>query len=234
MRSEIFRLQHIIQPGPSRPRLSVDDCAITAMTTALWGESGAGKTTLLNLLVRFERPARGRVIRGPWSQDDTGSRLAIYWSPAQGGLWHALSVEEHLRAVAPELSAQGRMTWLDRFDLASRAQSRAENLSQGERSRLSIARALAANPRVLVLDEPLAHVGTAHQVAGWEAIRQWQREREGVLIYATHNHAAAAMADDVLRLSHGEIVEQGPAEQVFGSSGVTADYGPVRSTREAH
>ena len=176
--------------------------------TAVLGSSGAGKTTLLNLLVRFERPERGNVIDHIARGKDY---LPLFWVPQDDGLWQHLTVMEHLRIVGGS-----RIEWMDKLDLSDRAHARPEELSQGERSRLSVARALAAEPLVLVMDEPLAHVSQNDADRYWEMIREWLTTSNASLVFATHSpKAVLAEAERVLCLKEGRLLYYGSVDKLY-------------------
>ena len=119
--------------------------------TALIGPSGAGKTSALNILSGFEKPESGSV-KLP---------TRVGWAPSDGALWPHLNAREHITAVAPN-SPDLADELLSAFSLSECAHSKPTQLSEGERDRLAIARALAntrgSKDSITVLDEPLAHV----------------------------------------------------------------------------
>jgi iron(III) transport system ATP-binding protein len=182
--------------------------------TAVLGPSGAGKTTLLNLLVRFERPDAGsvtsRVERGAHS-------LPLYWVPQDGGLWPHLSVREHLETVLPDRAQAGRADGLlEAFDLTPRAAARPDELSMGERARLAVARALAADAAVLVMDEPLAHVDQARAPGYWRSIREELRAGDASLIFATHSaRLVLGEAQRVICIGAGRLLYEGEVERLY-------------------
>lgn len=125
------------------------------------GPSGAGKTTLLNLLAGFEEPSSGKL---QWNHTAYNQAihepltLPIAWMPADFGLWPDLTIAEHLQATAPVGSSQAQVEdWISLFELHP-AHRLPSQLSQGEQSRLSLARAVISNAPVLVLDEPCVHL----------------------------------------------------------------------------
>jgi ABC-type Fe3+/spermidine/putrescine transport system ATPase subunit len=170
--------------------------------TALVGWSGAGKTSLLNVLVGFERPDRG-VMAAPAS---------IAWAPQDGGLWPHCTVREHLDIAGA--TADTATALLEAFDLAARASSRPGELSQGEASRLTVARSLAARATVLVMDEPLAHVDPARVARYWAALREHLADRS--LVFATHSpEAALGHAEHVICLRDGRVLHAGPIADAY-------------------
>jgi ABC-type multidrug transport system ATPase subunit len=142
--------------------------------TAVIGWSGAGKTSLLNVLAGFEKAERGSV-RGTAS---------LAWVPQDGGLWPHCTAREHLAIARP--GGDGLDALLAAFDLAARANARPHELSQGEQARLSVARALAANAGVFVMDEPLAHVDPARAGSYWCVIREHLAATDASLVFSTH------------------------------------------------
>ena len=199
--------------GPA-PRLR--DVTVTLRTgvTAVLGCSGAGKTSLLNLLVGFESPDAGSVAatlpagaRGP----------AVYWVPQNGGLWPHLTVLEHLEAVMPPPVGRGEaLDLLRALDVAGRAEARPHELSQGERSRVAVARALAAEAGVLVMDEPFASVDAARVGRYWAVVRARVASSGGSLVFATHAaEAVLGEAERVVCLTEGRVLYEGEVAELY-------------------
>jgi iron(III) transport system ATP-binding protein len=188
--------------------------------TAILGHSGAGKTSLLNLLVGFERPDAG-ILTGP--APGGSHRLPLFWVPADGGLWPHLTVAEHIAAVA-EISAGDREAdvnrWLEPFDLLDRRQSRPGTLSFGEQARLSVARALAADAAVLVMDEPLLHVDPSRAGRYWQAVRRHLTAKGVSLVFATHSpRPVLAEAQRVVCLREGRVLYNGAVDDLYWRAG---------------
>ena len=174
--------------------------------TAVLGGSGAGKTSLLNLLVGFEKPERG-IFDGPRS---------LYWSPQNHGLWPQCTVLEHLEIVRCTRARAEEL--LTAFDLADRLGARPNELSEGERARLSIARALGAPAEVLVMDEPLAHVDSARLSRYWAVIRQALAVGSRSLVFSTHApEAALGEANTVICLREGSVLHAGPVADAYAN-----------------
>ena len=203
MTAPLFRLENVCLPGARRPRLRDVTVDFLPGRTAVIGPSGAGNTSLLNLLVAFERPASGRVeVRRPPS-----ARLPHFWSPADGGLWPGVSPVDHIRLVEPgPNSASAADEWLTRFDLNDIAGRRVEELSAGERSRLSMARALAADAEVLVLDEPLVHVDPGRLERFWSVVRETCDARGTSLIFSSHQaEVYGKHAERIVCMDDGQV-----------------------------
>jgi iron(III) transport system ATP-binding protein len=205
MNNTLWKLEGI---GLGRRLLDVT-LPIQGGVTAVLGHSGAGKTSLLNLLVGFEKPDAGELI----FQFDRGvHRVPMFWAPADGGLWPHLTVAEHIAAVDETKVGQ----WLEEFDLAARRDSRPGTLSAGEQARLSVARALAADAAVLVMDEPLVHVDPSRAGKYWQVIRAHLNEKGTSLVFATHSpRSVLAEARRVICLREGRVQYDGQVEELY-------------------
>ncbi|MEO6740258.1 MAG: ATP-binding cassette domain-containing protein [Chthoniobacteraceae bacterium] len=180
------------------------DLAIQPGRTALLGLSGAGKTSLIKLLVGFAQPADGTA-RGP-------ARLS--WAPQDHGLWHKHTVREHLSLAGASSLESDAM--LDEFDLGKVANRSAGILSLGEAARLSVARALAQNAPVIVMDEPLAHVDSARSGKYWRAIRERIERTNASFVFATHTpEIALAEAEHAICMREGRVVFSGRVADLY-------------------
>jgi putative ABC transport system ATP-binding protein len=180
--------------------------------TCIAGPSGAGKSTLLRLLNRLADPDRGRVLyrgRDVRGLDVLGLRRDVCLVPQLPALLDG-TVADNV-ALGPKLA--GRRADVPRaLELAGLAPSfagrDAARLSVGEQQRVMVARALALEPAVLLLDEPTASLDARSRDAV-EATLLSLRERPGLsYVMVTHDPAQAErLADRVLRLEHGHVVE---------------------------
>ncbi len=173
--------------------------------TAVIGYSGAGKTSLLNLLVGFEKPDAGTLAK-PAGR--------IFWTPQNGGLWPHLTVREHFLIVRPGHPPPDGL--LADFDLAHKLASRPDELSEGEQSRLSVARALWTNAPVLVMDEPLVHVDPARADVCWQAIRRHLAATNTSLVFSTHSpETVLGEAGRALCLKAGRLLYDGKVTDLY-------------------
>ena len=186
-------------------------------TLAVFGPNGAGKTTLLKVLGGLLRPQAG-VARVE------GGRRAIGWIGHQSHLYGHLTVRENLLFWASlyGVPAAGRAARadavLDRLGLADRAHQAVQALSRGLVQRAAIARALAAEPEVLVLDEPVSALDPSVREKVLQLLLRLQRERELTMIFVSHDlDVVGAVADEVLVMQDGVIVEQGAVTDVFAA-----------------
>lgn len=185
---------------------------------AIIGASGAGKSTLLHLLGALDRPTRGEVVVAGQSlngmNDDAVSALRNRTVGFVFQFHHLLreftaleNVMMPLRiAGADESVAKGRaMELLDRMGLAGRVHHRPAQLSGGEQQRTAVARALAADPSVLLADEPSGNLDHGNSERLHDLFAQLTREMEIAMVVVTHNRSLAARADRVLQLEEGRL-----------------------------
>ncbi|WP_158792742.1 ABC transporter ATP-binding protein [Granulicella sp. L60] len=186
---------------------------------AIVGESGAGKSSLLHLLAALDTPTAGEVWCGESRVGSfTQKQAAEYRNRDVGYVWqfHYLLPEfSALENVAMPLLARGMRrgpaleqarVWLDEVGLGDRAEHRSGELSGGEQQRVSLARALVTEPRLLLADEPTGDLDgkTAEAVFG---LIQRLHEAHGLTsVLVTHNLEFAERCDRVLRLRDGKLV----------------------------
>ena len=205
----LWHLDGVMLRGVGRDRLAAVDLDIRAGVTAVVGCSGAGKTSLLNLLAGYERPDRGRVER-----IIGGEGMDVFWAPCDDGLWPHLTARQHLEAVAPR-GARVDET-IETMSLGDVAEALPDRMSQGQRSRLAVARALTAAPRVLLFDEPFAHVDAAQAAAGWHAVQAHLARTGASMVYTTHDPSLVlGFADRAVCLEDGRIVRDGDVDELY-------------------
>lgn len=200
--------------GRSPARLEGISLSLEPGVTAVLGCSGAGKTSLLNLLVRYETPDKGAAIATLPRQ---GHALPVYWVPQTSGLWPHLTVREHVAMVTPAADGAADTDDLLRaLDIAGRADARPDELSEGERSRVAVARALAAHAAVLVMDEPFANVDVARVGRYWQVVRERLAATGASLIFATHSpEAVLSEAERVVCLREGRLIYAGGVADLY-------------------
>jgi len=199
-------------------------------TVALVGPTGAGKTTIINLLSRFYDVDSGcisvddldiRTVR----KADLRRQLGVV---LQDTYMFAESVMDNIRygrldATEDEVIAAARLANADHFirrlpqGYATMLSERASNLSQGQRQLLAIARAILADPRILVLDEATSSVDTRTEVQIQEALLRLMRGRTSFVI--AHRLSTIRNADKILVIRDGEIVEQGTHSELLAKKG---------------
>jgi ABC-type Fe3+/spermidine/putrescine transport system ATPase subunit len=172
---------------------------------ALLGPSGAGKTTLLRTIAGLEKPEGGRILFDGQDMAPVPPRNRKVGMVFQDlALWPYLTVEEHLREVTP-----APYPLLRRFELLGKEQSRPHELSGGQRQRLALARAVAHDPKVLLLDEPFTGLDPLLRGAIGDMIAEYHRERELTTVYVSHYFESP-----VLRASRVALLREGRIEQI--------------------
>lgn len=215
MSNSIWSLNEVTLAGRERPRLDRVSLEIPAGITAVMGSSGAGKSSLLGLLADFEKPDAGKI---QFKRRSSSASLPLLWSPQDHGLWPQLTTEQHVDFVLPENSGCGRTAfqWLELFGLAELRNSMPDLLSQGERSRLAIARALASEAEVLILDEPLVHVDPLLAHRCWQVVSEHLQQRCTAAVFTTHDpDAVLKYAQNVICLDEGTITFSGNVQTLY-------------------
>lgn len=181
--------------------------------TALMGPNGSGKSLTLRLIAGLIRPTGGALRWGSQAAPLPGRVALVFQRPVllrrsvAGNLDHALAVAGHGRAAR----AQRRDALLDLAGLSHLADRPARALSGGEAQRLALARALAARPDLLLLDEPSASLDPA-ATAAIEALVGRVAAEGATVLMATHDRGQARrLADRVVFLTAGRVVEDAPA-----------------------
>ncbi|MEW5941755.1 MAG: ABC transporter ATP-binding protein [Chloroflexota bacterium] len=204
--------------------------AKAGQTIALVGPTGAGKTTITNLLTRFYEIDGGRVaIDGRDLRDipkaDLRNQLGLV---LQDTFMFADTVMENIRygrldATDEECIEAAKLADADHFirqlpqGYQTKLSERAGNLSQGQRQLLSIARAILADPRILILDEATSSVDTRTEARLQKALLRLMEGRTSFVI--AHRLSTIRDADNVIVINNGEIVEQGNHQQLLDAKG---------------
>ncbi|HET7127724.1 MAG TPA: ABC transporter ATP-binding protein [Gaiellaceae bacterium] len=234
--SRQFRSGGLLRPSRLH---AVDDVTFAlrpGRITALAGESGSGKSTVARLLLRLLTPSSGEVLfagrnvaRDRRRRDVLRYRkhVQMIFQDPFGSLNPAKTVRAHLErplrihGIAGRRDAKARVdTLLETVGLvpvASIADKYPHELSGGQRQRVAIARALAANPKVVIADEPISMLDVSIRIGILNLMRDL-KELEIAFLYVTHDLASARyVADDILVMYAGQIVEQGPVDEVLAN-----------------
>jgi putative ABC transport system ATP-binding protein len=183
---------------------------------ALLGRSGSGKSTLLNLISGIERPLAGEIAVSGRSLTALGERERTLFRRRHIGsiyqsfnLLPTLTVEENLRLPLElnGLPAAAARTLLEEVGLADRADAFPDRLSGGEQQRVAIARALVHGPSLVLADEPTGNLDAENGRAALALLDRLARRSGGMLLIATHAREVAAIADRVVMLVDGRLVE---------------------------
>jgi ATP-binding cassette subfamily B protein len=204
--------------------------AQSGQTIALVGPTGAGKTTIVNLLSRFYEIDSGRIIIdgqeiGHYQKDDLRRTLGIV---LQDTFLFSGTVMENIRygrldASDDDVRAAARLANADQFihrlphGYETQLSERASNLSQGQRQLLAIARAILADPGILILDEATSSVDTRTEQHIQEAMLRLMQGRTAFVI--AHRLSTIRQADQIVVIDHGEIIERGKHQELLAAKG---------------
>lgn len=216
-------------PMASEPALRSVSLSVTAAThVIILGPNGSGKSTLLRVMLGRWRPAVGRVLyRGEaveeWQRDALAREVGVVPQeepppfPMTVRDYVAMGRYPHLGRWRPfrAIDRQVVEEALARCDVDDLAQRTIDALSGGERQRVRVARALAQEPRVLVLDEPTTHLDIRHEMEIFELLRSLVAEGL-TAVTVTHNLSLAGRyAEHLVLLDRGRIAAQGAVSEVL-------------------
>ena len=208
--------------------LTAEIAVPAAGVTALFGRSGAGKTTLVNCLAGLARPDRGRIAIGGTVLFDSARgidlpperrRLGYVFQDAR--LFPHLTVEGNLRyglrRASPGESVVGFAQVVELLALGPLLARRPGTLSGGERQRVALGRALLAQPRLLLLDEPLASLDQARKDEVLPFLERLRDELGLPTIYVSHAMPEVLrLADTLVLLDRGRVAAAGPVAEILG------------------
>lgn len=219
---------------PGRPVLTdVSFVAEPGQTVALVGQTGSGKTTLVSLLQKLHLPTRGVVRVDDHDLREVTSDSLRRWmgSVQQNNFLFAGSVLDNIRLARPEASVAEARAVLERLDcldlleglpqgLETAVGEKSAGVSFGQRQLICFARALLADPRILVLDEATSAIDTVTEARLQRALRVLRQGRTTFVV--AHRLSTIREADLVLVLDQGRIVERGTHERLIEAGGVYA------------
>jgi len=220
---------------PGRPVLqNVSFSAAPSQTVALVGHTGGGKTTITNLIAKFYLPTSGELfIDGHDIQnlqsDALHRRIGIV--PQQGYLFTG-TVMDNIRFGRSDASAEEVIEAVNRLDCLDVIESLAQgfetdvgerggNLSLGERQLVCFARAMLADPRILILDEATSSIDTITELRLQQALRLLIEGRTSFVV--AHRLSTVRWADLILVVDHGQIIERGTHGELVAAGGAYAE-----------
>lgn len=219
-------------------RKVVDKVSINVQSgevVGLLGPNGAGKTTCFYITVGLIKPDNGKIFLD--QQDVTQSpmhiraRQGIGYLPQEASIFRKLSVEDNIRAVLQtrrDLSLGQQELVLDEllleFSITHLRTQSALALSGGERRRLEIARALATEPRFVLLDEPFAGVDPISVIDIQEIIQHLKERGIGILITDHNVRETLGTCDRAYIINNGEVIIEGSAKEILENKKVRDVY----------
>jgi branched-chain amino acid transport system ATP-binding protein len=206
-----------------------------AEVVGLIGPNGAGKSTLVNVLTGFDRPTAGTVeLEGRdvtrWHASRRG-RAGLARTFQHSHAFRSLSARENVEVAALGVGASPREArrraaeLLDLIGLVRNADAPAHTLAQGDERRLGVARALATNPRFVLLDEPAAGLPETEVSDFATAVRVVREEHDAGVLLIDHNMALIMeICDRIHVLDQGRTLAEGTPDEVRGNLDVAAAY----------
>ena len=214
--------EHVVKRYAEGGRAAVDDCSLTVeegQFVVLLGPSGCGKTTLLKMVNRINEPSSGRItVNGTdiHSLPATELRRQIGYVIQQIGLFPHMSVEDNI-AVVPRLLHWPKDRVDARIDTLLRTvnlppeeyrQRRPRQLSGGQQQRVGIARAMAADPAILLMDEPFGAIDAITRTRLQDELLRIQAEVHKTVLFVTHDiEEALRLADLLVVMRDGRILQ---------------------------
>jgi len=202
--------------------------AAAGESVVLLGPNGAGKTSLLRSLAGLLPLSDGRVVLEDEVLEDVANGVRVVPQRRRiGFVFQDYLLFPHMTAldnVAFGMSARGKgraeaqakaREWLERVGVAHRASARARELSGGEAQKVALARALATQPRMLLLDEPFAALDMGARAQLRRDLRRHLSSFDGVRLLVTHDPVEALMmADHLIVLENGKVVQEGSTDEL--------------------
>jgi len=193
----------------------------------LLGPNGAGKTTSFYMIVGLVRPDAGEVLFGPRNVTlmpmHLRARLGIGYLPQEESIFRKLTVYENIMAVLETMNF-GRSEMIDRchalmkrFGIDKLANNRAITLSGGEKRRLTIARSLVSNPKLLMLDEPFSGVDPIAVGEIQEIVSQLREEGLSILITDHNVRETLGIVDRAYMIYEGKVLTQGTRDELVNN-----------------
>ena len=200
----------------------------------LLGPNGAGKTTSFYMIVGLVQPFSGKI----YMDDEDITKLPVYKRAKKGigylaqesSVFRKLSIEDNLKAVlemtnyTKEYQREKMETLIEEFGLQHIRKSKGDQLSGGERRRTEIARALAIDPKFILLDEPFAGVDPIAVEDIQQIVIKLKEKNIGVLITDHNVHETLSITDRSYLLFEGSILKAGSAEDLANDEDVRRVY----------
>ena len=199
----------------------------------LLGPNGSGKTTLFNIVAGFLSPDNGQIILDKQILNDKNlsirTKLGISYLPQEASIFRDLSVHDNIFAIAElfhnkKNSIKITESLIKQFSLGNFQSTKGKLLSGGERRRAEIARALASNPKFLLLDEPFAGIDPIAIEEVKSTISLLKRMNIGIIITDHNVKEALSIVEFGYIIYNGEIIKSGSPEEITSDKFVKKIY----------
>ena len=222
-----YRKRHVVRGASMRVR--------PGQVVGLLGPNGAGKTTCFYMIVGLIAADEGRILV---DDDDithepvnVRSRMGLGYLPQDASIFRKLSVRDNILAILemrPGLDAEARedelQALMEELSVAHLADQKGISLSGGERRRVEIARALAAKPRFMLLDEPFAGIDPISVVEIQRIVEHLSDRGIGVLITDHNVRETLGICQHAYILNDGQVLAEGDAETILSNEDVRTVY----------
>ena len=189
--------------------------------TGLLGPNGAGKSTLLKLLTAQLKPSKGTItVLGEPVWGNPRIFFRIGFCPEQDAFYDRMTGLEwvaglaRLNGLGEQASLAAARAALERVDLMDAADKKIGSYSKGMRQRVKLAQALAHDPELLILDEPLSGMDPIARRRTIRLIKEWAREGRSILVSSHILHEIEAMTSSILLINNGRILAEGDVHQI--------------------
>jgi len=201
---------------------AVDDLSFAVRRgtiTGLLGRNGAGKTTTLRMINGIFLPDSGRIeLFG--SADADAARDRVGYLPEERGLYKKMKVLEQLLFLA-KIKSRGAgetrvraLRWLERFELADKADAKLEELSKGNQQKIQLIGALLHEPELVILDEPMSGLDPVNVVLVREILKELRGGGKTILLSTHMMGEAERLVDDLVLIHDGQAVVKGDLDEV--------------------
>jgi lipopolysaccharide export system ATP-binding protein len=231
----ILRSENLVKKYKSRTVANMVSVQVEqGEIVGLLGPNGAGKTTSFYMIVGMVKPNSGKIFL-----DDLDitkepmykrAQLGIGYLPQEASVFRKLSIEDNLYAILEmtKLTKKEQMmkaeSLLDEFALHHVRKNLGDQLSGGERRRTEIARALATDPKFILLDEPFAGVDPIAVEDIQQVVRKLKEKNIGILITDHNVHETLSITDRAYLLYSGSVIKSGSAEDLANDEQVRKVY----------
>jgi len=203
--------------------IGLNDVSVTVPTgiTGLLGPNGAGKSTFMKLITGQLKPSKGTIaVLGEPIWQNPGLYYRIGFCPEQDAFYERMTGREwvtalvRLNGVTPTEAAAMAARAIEEVELTDAADKRIGAYSKGMRQRIKMAQALAHNPELLILDEPLSGMDPIARRKSIRMIKEWGRAGKSVIVSSHILHEIESMTANILLINQGRILAEGNVHQI--------------------